>query len=48
MGDGVGWAYFCQYGKFDVDGVAMGVVCEVKVYVEGRKSVSGTLAGDPK
>lgn len=30
MGEGVGWADICQYGKFNVDAIAMGVVREVK------------------
>lgn len=33
MGEGVGGAGICQYGKFDVDGVAVGVVCEVKGFM---------------
>lgn len=43
MGEGLGWADIYQHGKFGMDAVAVGVVCEVKYFVGEWKSVPWAL-----
>ena len=49
MGEGAGWADIGQYGKFDVDVFAVGMVCEVKGFSDDRcKPGSGYWDGNDR